>query len=892
MIEFKTFFTKSLLICIKNASGLNLLKPKTMIYVVFLTITIILTSLRIVPASPNLAHTSFSKSLYNVNEPNDQSYTAYFASIQEAVNNAPAGSTIIVPSGTYYEHVIINKTVSLIAEEKFAAVIDGSGSGTIIEVTAHNVKINGFTLQNSGYGWTRHGIYIYKADNCTIENNHLFKNCHNIRLNYSQNSTIKANIINGIMTQPTMYGIRIENSINCTATGNQISDCVGAVHLQNATDCTVMKNLVYQNSQGIRFYTPCVRNEIFENTFCNNSYDGMITTMPTNITLADNKVFHNNFVNNSSPFIGTITGITWDDGYPSGGNHWSRHNGTDRNSGIFQNETGYDGVGDTYYHISQTEKDRYPLMHPYGSIINTAIEKVFLTIKSALSSPQTLEGHKIIVKKGVYYEHITINKSVSLIGENQSDTTIDGEGFGTVITLKANNTTLAGFTIRNSGLLYPPYGNDCGLLLDHSSNNNISYNIFENNRIGVYLFFSRSNILVNNILHSNIENGMWLWHSGNNTLKGNSLTNNTYNFGVFGNNFEDFDNKIDASNKINDKPIRYVVNDANTVFDESEEISVLYLINCVNITTQNLKFVETGQGVFCFNVNGSSFQNLTVSRNNYGLDFLRSNNNTVISNICENNWVGIRLENSANNTVKSNLLVNCEKGISLYDANMNYLEGNTFRDNIFGLRLSTSNSNHIYRNNFILNDAQVDLINSHQNCWDDSVEGNYWSNCQGADDDKNGIVDHEYLIDANNRDCQPLSGICHILEVEDGEEVYEVVVITNSTIHNASFESSNRTLVLTVEGSNGTLGFCRLCVPYDLIKPELNVIIDHGHTQVTYSNYNLMDNGICRWIYFEYVHSVHEIIIISEFQWPNSILLIMTSTIALILFKLRCKTRF
>jgi parallel beta-helix repeat protein len=815
-------------------------------------------------------------------------FEALFLSVQQAINEAENGSTIYVPVGIFYENVIVNKTVSLVGASGFSSIIDGSNNGTVVEVTSNGVVVRGFKLQNSGYGWTRHGIYVYMADYCTIEDNHLFKDCHNIRLNYSRGSTVEGNIIDGVMTQPTMYGIRVENSANCTVENNHVSDCVGAVHLQNATKCVVARNLLEGNSQGIRFYTPCTYNEVFENDVCNSSYDGMIAEMPDNLTLTGNRVFHNNFINNSSPFILSLSGITWDDGYPSGGNYWSRYNGTDLKTGSFQNETGYDGIGDDYYSLNPTQKDNYPLLHPYGSIVNADTEKVFLTITSALASPETQDGHAIMVKAGVYHEHITLNKTIFLQGENQSHTIIDGDGIGTVVTIKADNVGFAGFTVRDSGSNYPPYGNDCGLLLDHSVAGNISFNAFVDNRIGVYLLFSEKNNLEDNIANSNLENGIWLWHSGNNTLRRNMMLNNTYSFGVFGNDFEHFDNDIDVTNKIEGKPIRYVIGDANRVFDAGESISALYLINCVNVTVRDFDLTGSGQGVFCYNLTDSRVENVTTSRNNYGIDLLGSRNNTLDSNHCEDNWVGIRLERSTNNTVKGNRLVAGEKGISLYEASLNRVEGNTFEGCMFGIRLSIAHSNQIYRNNFIRNIVQVDLVSSNQNVWDDGVEGNFWGNYLGSDTDRNGIADDEYLIDAENRDYYPLSGLFNGFEIKGEERLNEVTVISNSTVRELVFEDGNHTLILTVEGSNDTIGFCRVRVPHVLIEPELRVVIDDGLTEVTYANYSLFDDGVYRWIYFEYRHSAHEIVILTEFQGLSLWLLLAVLTTGLILFLKVC----
>jgi len=49
-----------------------------------------------------------------------------YSSIQEAINNADHGDTIFVSSGTYYENVVVNKTVSLIGEDVSSTIINGA----------------------------------------------------------------------------------------------------------------------------------------------------------------------------------------------------------------------------------------------------------------------------------------------------------------------------------------------------------------------------------------------------------------------------------------------------------------------------------------------------------------------------------------------------------------------------------------------------------------------------------------------------------------------------------------------------------------------------------------------------------------------------------------------
>lgn len=789
-----------------------------------------------------------------------------FVSIQEAINQAANGSTVQVPSGTYYERIVINKTIFLIGEDPANTIIDGSNLGTIVTITEDDVTIAGFTIQNSGWGWHRNGIYVHHAGNCTIENNFLINNCQNIRLNYSWNSRVSENVVDG-----SGYGIRLINSISCTATGNNVSNCIGGVHLQNATLCIVERNYFTQNDQGIRMYSPCTRNMIFENIVYNNTYDGMIDAMPGNTTFFNNQIFHNNFIENRNPFIykDTISGNIWDDGYPSGGNYWSQYGGLDLFSGPYQNETGRDGIGDAPYPINRYEVDRYPLMHPYGSVHNINTNLNYLTIQSAIDAPETLDGHTLQVRSGIYYENVKINKSLSILGENRLTTIVDGKNTEKVLSIYVDNVTFAGFTVRNSGFNYPPYGDDCGVYLDHTAGCNISDCLVKDNRIGIYVYFSNTNVIQQNRVESNLRNGIWLWYSGNNMLEGNQILNNSYNFGVSGGSFSHFNNHVDGSNRVNGKPIHYRIGVEDEIIDNNTDIGVLYLINSFNITVQNLDLLNNRHGLFGYNLTESTIQDLNASENSYGIYLQDSSENVVQNNTCLKTWVGIQLYNSNNNTVRNNVAGDSEKGISLYEADNNHISENEISSCLYGMRFYSSNKNVIFHNNLIDNTNQADLIVSHQNTWDNGFEGNYWSDYSGSDNDREGIGDTPHFVANNNstdQDHYPLMGEFHILRVHYQETLQWVSIVTNSTIVSFDFEAVNNTIKLEVNGTDGTYGFCRVSIPHVMVNPEIVVIIDDGLTETLYPNYSIRDDGARRWIYFAYQHSTHDILIISEFR--------------------------
>ena len=54
--------------------------------------------------------------------------------IQEGINNASADYTVSVYDGTYYENVVVDKTIYLIGENKGNTIIDGSGSGDVVKI--------------------------------------------------------------------------------------------------------------------------------------------------------------------------------------------------------------------------------------------------------------------------------------------------------------------------------------------------------------------------------------------------------------------------------------------------------------------------------------------------------------------------------------------------------------------------------------------------------------------------------------------------------------------------------------------------------------------------------------------------------------------------------------
>jgi parallel beta-helix repeat protein len=102
--------------------------------------------------------------------------------IQNAIHNASAGDIIEVHSGTYAEHIYLNKAVTLMGVDigKGRPVIDASKSGSALILAVNGTIVKGFNFTGSGNcGCGNAGISVQSNDNKVI-NNILYKNKYGI----------------------------------------------------------------------------------------------------------------------------------------------------------------------------------------------------------------------------------------------------------------------------------------------------------------------------------------------------------------------------------------------------------------------------------------------------------------------------------------------------------------------------------------------------------------------------------------------------------------------------------------------------------------------------------------------------------------------------------------
>jgi len=244
--------------------------------------------------------------------------------IQNLIDNA-SGGTIYIPSGIYYEHITINKSINLVGEDKDTTIIDGGGVGIVITIFSNWVNISGFTIQNSGNYCCDTGIQIF-SNHSIIKGNNIISNQNDgISLDYSNDNIIKGNNI----VSNNNNGINLHQSYNNTIGGNTISNNKVGIYLYH-TSGNIIKG---------------------SNIISNNDY-GIYLDYSSN----NNIIYHNNFIKNTQNAYDENNNI-WDDG--KYGNYWSDYEEKYPDA----KKLPFSGIWDTSYNISGGDnKDNYPLI--------------------------------------------------------------------------------------------------------------------------------------------------------------------------------------------------------------------------------------------------------------------------------------------------------------------------------------------------------------------------------------------------------------------------------------------------------------------------------------------------------------------------------------------------
>jgi len=420
-----------------------------------------------------------------------------------------------------------------------------------------------------------------------------------------------------------------------------------------------------------------------------------------------------------------------------------------------------------------------------------------------------------------------------------------GIGFGYIVNVTVRNTIIANFPFDGLAI----GGNSHKILNNTITNNGGSYVWGYYKYGGITLSANNSLVQGNNITFN--QNYGIKGYINNNTIQGNHITDNWGDWTTYG-------------------IILYDVSEyhiiGNVISRNRDAGIVVY--GSANVIEGNMVANNGAEGIgIRYGSSNVISGNIVTDHYGCGIELFYSNNNMLLRNKIEKNSVyvgryfagGIRLIGSKNTINDNDITNNYQIGINV---------------------LEDSANNTIYHNNFINNPEQVFLEKSLPNVWDDGYPsgGNYWSNYTGVDlysgpnqDYLGGdsIGDAPYVIDSNNTDRYPLMNPWEVptpvttyvrLVIWEGIEYYIVTESNSSIFSHLNFTRDIKEISFSVAGPEGTIGFCNVTIPKQLLYGDpWTVLIDGLPVDFTQT-----ENATHSMLYFTYTHSTHKVRIIGQ----------------------------
>jgi parallel beta-helix repeat protein len=721
----------------------------------------------------------------------DDDGPADFHTIQEAINAAWDGDTIFVKSGTYYEGVVVNKTVSLIGENVETTILNGQDSAATISITADNAHVSGFSVTSTSTG------VLLRSSGCVFSGNDIASNGEygiSIDWGFSSNNVLTGNTITG-----SRYGICFNDDYNgcwfCnnTITENRLSDNAnagivffGSYSMGDSSYNVISGNALENSTVGIQmmwgWFNTVLKNQIV------SSEDGMCFVVNRYSTISENSIAAVN---------GDGVRLQGDWGYHMAydcscvaisGNKVTVENGNGvAISGCFNNTVSENDIattnGSCVYLFPYRNYD-YGTYEDYPSTCNL-VSQNNLTSTDQNCIRVINSSSNVIYHNNLFAQHTSLVNSENsenlwdngypsggnywsdyagedlCYGVNQSEIGSDGIGDSAYV-IDANN-------IDNYPLMRPyvPFENQtiyiradgsvdpsgAPILRNgdfYSLKNSITSNddgiVLERDNMvidgagytlqGARVDFSsgidlteRTNVTIQNTQIRDFHYGIWLSSSYSNIVRESKITNNMYS-GIFVRDYS-------SSNIVS----------GNEITNSGSHGIYIYYHSFNNIVSGNSIMNNTSGVSLAIAFSNSVSGNYIADSSEYGIASLSSYNNTVSGNsVTANGIYGIALFSSGNNTVS----------------------GNNITANNCGVYIFTSSGNKFFHNNFMHNFEQSAVWElGDANTWDDGYPsgGNYWSdqnpqdifrgsyqNVTGSD----GIGDIPYATDADNVDRYPL----------------------------------------------------------------------------------------------------------------------------------------
>jgi nitrous oxidase accessory protein len=210
--------------------------------------------------------------------------------LQQMIDNTEEGEVLIPPPGTYKEHIILDKPISI--DGKGKVVIDGGGVGTILIIDTDGANVSGLTLMNSGilHNDVDAGIHVRGKFN-VIRDNLILDCLFGVDLSKSDNNIVKRNQFTSKERSLGLRGdaVRLWYSFENEITDNQISNSRDFVIWYSARN-VIARNDIRNGRYGLHFMY-AKHNLVEDNNIYKNSV-GIFLMYSDDVVIRHNKIYH------------------------------------------------------------------------------------------------------------------------------------------------------------------------------------------------------------------------------------------------------------------------------------------------------------------------------------------------------------------------------------------------------------------------------------------------------------------------------------------------------------------------------------------------------------------------------------------------------------------------
>ena len=179
------------------------------------------------------------------------------ATVQETIAVAAPGDVVVLPEGTWREHVVLDKAITLTSR---GGVLDGEDEGTVLRVSAPGARVEGLVIRGSGTDRAGPDACLYvepEAVAAQILGNTLTDCTFGIWIHTTKDVAIERNTVHGRVdianTSDRGNGIHLFDAEGLRVVGNRVVGARDGVYVSATEHSLIAENVTEDLRYGIHY---------------------------------------------------------------------------------------------------------------------------------------------------------------------------------------------------------------------------------------------------------------------------------------------------------------------------------------------------------------------------------------------------------------------------------------------------------------------------------------------------------------------------------------------------------------------------------------------------------------------------------------------------------------